>query len=115
MIEKFISADSHVVEPADLWTIRMNKRFRDRAPRSRISRSSSLGRTDNGARLLCTFCNYRPAAEKWWGNGAKWLGAVTMVAGRRTPAVMNRHTTERALSSNTVTAVWKERQSQLGQ
>jgi len=29
----YISADGHVVEPADLWTTRMNKRFRDRAPR----------------------------------------------------------------------------------
>ena len=32
MIDNFISADSHVVEPADLWTTRMDKRFRDRAP-----------------------------------------------------------------------------------
>src|SRR5713101_4914457 len=31
-IESFISADSHVVEPADLWTTRMDRRFRDRAP-----------------------------------------------------------------------------------
>jgi len=28
-----ISADSHVVEPPDLWTERIDKRFRDRAPR----------------------------------------------------------------------------------
>ena len=27
-----VSADSHVVEPADLWTNRLDKRFRDRAP-----------------------------------------------------------------------------------
>ena len=32
-VESFISADSHVVEPADLWITRMDKRFRDRAPR----------------------------------------------------------------------------------
>ncbi len=31
-IESFISADSHVVEPANLWTTRMDRRFRDRAP-----------------------------------------------------------------------------------
>lgn len=31
-IEAFISADSHVVEPADLWITRMDQRFRDRAP-----------------------------------------------------------------------------------
>jgi uncharacterized protein len=29
---KFISADGHVVEPFDLWTTRLDKRFRDRAP-----------------------------------------------------------------------------------
>ena len=29
----FVSADSHIVEPADLFTTRMDKRFRDRAPR----------------------------------------------------------------------------------
>jgi hypothetical protein len=29
----YVSADGHVVEPADLWTKRMDKRFRDRAPR----------------------------------------------------------------------------------
>ncbi|MGH7966437.1 MAG: hypothetical protein ACRERD_32200, partial [Candidatus Binatia bacterium] len=29
----YVSADGHVVEPADLWTARMDKRFRDRAPR----------------------------------------------------------------------------------
>lgn len=27
-----VSADSHVVEPADLWQVRLDKRFRDRAP-----------------------------------------------------------------------------------
>ncbi len=30
--EKFFSADGHVIEPADLWTTRLDKRFRDRAP-----------------------------------------------------------------------------------
>ena len=29
---KPISADSHVVEPADLWQSRLDARFRDRAP-----------------------------------------------------------------------------------
>jgi uncharacterized protein len=31
--EGYVSADGHVVEPADLWTTRINKQFRDRAPR----------------------------------------------------------------------------------
>ena len=30
---KLISADSHVSEPPDLWTSRVDKRYRDRAPR----------------------------------------------------------------------------------
>ena len=29
----YVSADGHVVEPAELWTARMDARFRDRAPR----------------------------------------------------------------------------------
>jgi len=29
----YISADGHMVEPSDLWTIRIDKQFRDRAPR----------------------------------------------------------------------------------
>ena len=32
LTEKFVSADSHVVEPADLWVKRVSKAFRDRAP-----------------------------------------------------------------------------------
>ena len=29
---KFVSADSHIAEPPDLWTTRIDKEFRDRAP-----------------------------------------------------------------------------------
>jgi hypothetical protein len=32
-MEGLISADSHVIEPADLWTTRVDRRFRERAPR----------------------------------------------------------------------------------
>jgi predicted TIM-barrel fold metal-dependent hydrolase len=31
--DKILSADSHVIEPADVWTSRVDHRFRDRAPR----------------------------------------------------------------------------------
>ena len=31
--ETIISADSHMLEPADLWTSRIEPQFRDRAPR----------------------------------------------------------------------------------
>ena len=30
---RILSADSHVIEPADVWTSRIDKRFLDRAPR----------------------------------------------------------------------------------
>ena len=30
---KLVSADSHIAEPPDLWTIRIDRQFRDRAPR----------------------------------------------------------------------------------
>ncbi|HXW83134.1 MAG TPA: amidohydrolase family protein [Candidatus Binataceae bacterium] len=30
--ERILSADSHVIEPADVWTARIDRRFRDRAP-----------------------------------------------------------------------------------
>ena len=33
MASSVVSADSHVLEPADLWTTRLDNRFRDRAPR----------------------------------------------------------------------------------
>ena len=32
-LEQLISADSHVVEPPDLWQTRTDARFRDKAPR----------------------------------------------------------------------------------
>ena len=40
----YVSADGHVVEPADLWTTRMDRKFRDRAPARRVT---------PGGRLLC--------------------------------------------------------------
>ena len=30
---RLVSADSHIAEPPDLWTTRMDRQFRDRAPR----------------------------------------------------------------------------------
>ena len=31
--QRLLSADSHIVEPADLWLTRMDKKWRDKAPR----------------------------------------------------------------------------------
>ena len=30
---RLLSSDSHIVEPADLWLTRMDKKWRDKAPR----------------------------------------------------------------------------------
>lgn len=30
---RVISANSHMMEPADLWTARLDKKFQDRAPK----------------------------------------------------------------------------------
>ena len=46
---RVISADSHVVEPADLWETRMDRKYRDRAPRIKTERKRAMG--DLGARL----------------------------------------------------------------
>ena len=32
MLTQILSADSHVLEPPDLWTTRMQTKFRDKAP-----------------------------------------------------------------------------------
>lgn len=32
MVSRILSADSHILEPGDLWTTRMSAKFRDRAP-----------------------------------------------------------------------------------
>jgi predicted TIM-barrel fold metal-dependent hydrolase len=60
-IPRFISSDSHVFEPPDLWTARLPSVFRDRAPRI-----------------------VREAGSDWWVvEGAKMTGAVAGVAGLR--------------------------------
>ena len=49
-----LSADSHVVEPADLWTKRIDVRFRDRAPRV----VKQVGNLPEGDWFICE--NLRP-------------------------------------------------------
>ena len=42
---KYVSADSHVVEPADFWVSRLDKKFSDQAPRV-IVKETGGARTD---------------------------------------------------------------------
>ncbi len=52
---RIISSDSHVIEPPDLWTTRVEPRFRDRAPR--VVRSE-----DGGDWWYCDGIKGSPAA-----------------------------------------------------
>ena len=45
-IDRYISGDSHVLEPANLWVERMDKTFRDQAPRVVHSTTLSVRQID---------------------------------------------------------------------
>ena len=47
--DKLISADSHIVEPPDLYTSRIEHRFRDRAPRMERMETPRAGSTTPGS------------------------------------------------------------------
>jgi predicted TIM-barrel fold metal-dependent hydrolase len=43
MVKQILSADSHVLEPADLWSTRMQRQFRDQAPRLEHEHNGQTG------------------------------------------------------------------------
>jgi hypothetical protein len=43
-VEQYISADSHVLEPATLWLERLDKAYRDKAPRVGVCPTFYTGR-----------------------------------------------------------------------
>ena len=51
MSTQVLSADSHVLEPPDLWTTRMQAKFRDRAPH--VSRSTTARRATSSSVSRC--------------------------------------------------------------
>ena len=52
--ELILSSDSHVFEPPDLWTTRIYRRFRERAPRmQRIDGADQLVVDDQIGRASC--------------------------------------------------------------
>ena len=59
---RLISADSHVSEPPDLWVTRVDKKYRERAPRLAVVKDPAplAGLTESDARI----CLYRPISEK---------------------------------------------------
>ena len=90
---KLVSADSHIAEPPDLWTTRIDRKFRDRAPH--------LVSTDRGdayvidgeshraswVGLLATkreVCRSRMLASVWKGAGPTCpKGRMTLPPGRQ--------------------------------
>ena len=70
-MDKFISADSHLMEPPDLWATRMDRRFRDRAPRPQLIGGENFWTVDNtpiismqSPLLASTERKHRPAIER---------------------------------------------------
>ncbi len=72
---KYISADSHLVEPEELWVTRMDRRFRDRAPRA-VMRGGEKFMVVEGSLevsltaevLLATDAKHRPALDRERGG-----------------------------------------------
>ena len=71
----YVSADGHVVEPADLWITRMDRRFRDRAPRVESRPDAEHYITDG----LSTF----PVGLEGATMEDKIAGEITAVVGHR--------------------------------
>jgi predicted TIM-barrel fold metal-dependent hydrolase len=78
---KLVSADSHIVEPPDLWTTRMDRAFRDRAPRivkdERYDYFACEGskRSGGGIGLLATRAKYDDPDHDFGFEG-KWDDVV---------------------------------------
>jgi len=79
---KLVSADSHVVEPPDLWTTRLDAKYRDRAPRI-VSRpegdffvlQGGLGRDEHASGMSATKRKYdNPESYDFGHDNARWEG-----------------------------------------
>lgn len=78
---KLVSADSHIVEPPDLWTTRMDRRYRDRAPRIVMDEKfdyfacEGSKRSGGGIGLLATRPKYDDPDHDFGFEG-KWVDVV---------------------------------------
>jgi uncharacterized protein len=73
---KLVSADSHIAEPPDLWTTRIDRQYRDRAPRLVSTERSDayvIGNTDLGGPigLMATKAKYTDP-ETRFGMEGRW-------------------------------------------
>ena len=76
---KLISADSHVSEPPDLWSTRVDAKYRDRAPRLMVNPPGKpkyqywTGSKPNGADLDAWLSKAIEHAGSWWPDWLAWL------------------------------------------
>src|SRR4029077_14209028 len=90
---KFVSADGHVQEPANLWVERMDRRFRDRAPRI-VTKTYSYGKHEQfdafqieGLKsvdfidTIATMANEKAAGAPIEGHGHNRIADVRLGAG----------------------------------
>ena len=72
--QRVISADSHVIEPGDLWTTHITQEFRDRAPHIESRATMPDGTVEDGQFLVIEGSG--PAARGWLcGDGCRPAGA----------------------------------------
>ncbi len=73
---RLVSADSHIVEPADLWTTRLPKEFRDRAPTIKRTphgdRIYSGGKERGGIGLMATAKKYTDPDDLYFTMDGLW-------------------------------------------
>src|SRR5260370_32504455 len=58
---RVVDADTHLTEPADLWTARIPERFRDQAPRVQLDEATGKWRWRNRDRWFSLVGNYSMA------------------------------------------------------
>jgi uncharacterized protein len=73
---RLVSADSHIVEPADLWTMRLPEEFRERAPTIRPTphgdRIYSGGKERGGIGLMATAKKYTDPDDLYFTMDGEW-------------------------------------------
>src|SRR5260370_30536062 len=60
---RVVDADTHLTEPADLWTARIPERFRDQAPRVQLDEATGKWRWRIGDRWCSLVGNYSMAGR----------------------------------------------------
>ena len=76
---KLISADSHVSEPPDLWSSRVDRQYRDRAPRLVVNPPGKIkyqywtSERKLGRELDKWMASAKEHAGSWWPDWIEWI------------------------------------------